>query len=186
MEWTGQRYADTPTVAAETYIEAACEQVWELVSDIHLMAELSSELVAVEWLHGASAPAPGHSFLGRSSHPELGTWETTSYVVEYQEQRSFAWAVEDPELPTAVWRLSLRPEGSGTVLEQWMQMGPGRSGLSLAIERMPDKEQKIVFVRMREFETGITNNLAAIKKLAEGVSGGPNESPAEDLIERAR
>jgi hypothetical protein len=48
-----------------------------------------------------------------------------------------------------------------------VQMGPGRSGLSLAIERMPDKEQKIVFVRLREFETGISNNLAAIKKLAE-------------------
>ncbi|WP_372346530.1 hypothetical protein [Streptomyces sp. KL116D] len=33
-----------------------------------------------------------------------------------------------------------------------MQLGPGRSGLSFAIDRMPEKEQKIVFVRMREFE----------------------------------
>lgn len=186
MEWTGQRYSDTPTVAAEAYIEAPCERVWDLVSDIRLMAELSSELVEVQWLHGATAPAPGRSFLGRSSHPQLGTWETTSYVVEYQEQRRFAWAVEDPEVPTAVWRFSLRPEGAGTVLEQWVQMGPGRSGLCLAIERMPDKEQKIVFVRMREFETGITNNLVAIKKLAEGTPGGSNESPAEALDEENR
>ena len=29
-------------------------------------------------------------------------------------------------------------------------MGPARSGLSHAIDRMPDKEQKIVFVRLRE------------------------------------
>ena len=35
-------------------------------------------------------------------------------------------------------------------------MGPGRSGLSFAIDRMPEKEQKIVFVRMREFETKMT------------------------------
>jgi hypothetical protein len=32
---------------------------------------------------------------------------------------------------------------------------------------MPEKEQKIVFVRLREFETGMKANLAGIKKLAE-------------------
>lgn len=48
-----------------------------------------------------------------------------------------------------------------------MQMGPARSGLSLAIDRMPDKEQKIVFVRMREFEQNITTTLQHIKMLAE-------------------
>jgi hypothetical protein len=32
---------------------------------------------------------------------------------------------------------------------------------------MPEKEQKIVFVRMREFETNIGVTLTAIKKLAE-------------------
>ncbi|MGA6161029.1 hypothetical protein [Amycolatopsis magusensis] len=49
-----------------------------------------------------------------------------------------------------------------------MQMGPGPSGLSFAIESMPDKEQKIVFVRLRELEKAILANLDAIKKLAEG------------------
>jgi hypothetical protein len=47
-------------------------------------------------------------------------------------------------------------------------MGPGRSGLNLAIDAMPENEQKIVFVRMREFEAGFTSNLAAIRELAEG------------------
>ena len=61
----------------------------------------------------------------------------------------------------------MRPDGAGTVLEQWMQMGPGRSGLSLAIDAMPDKEQKIVFVRLRELEAAMKHNLAAIKELAE-------------------
>jgi hypothetical protein len=49
-----------------------------------------------------------------------------------------------------------------------MQMGPARSGLSFAIDRMPEKEQKIVFVRMREFEQNMAATLAHIKKLAEG------------------
>jgi hypothetical protein len=78
-----------------------------------------------------------------------------------------AWAVEDPQHPTALWRFTLEPQDDGTLLRQWMQMGPARSGLSFAIDRMPDKEQKIVFVRMREFETGMTATLAAIKELAE-------------------
>lgn len=41
-------------------------------------------------------------------------------------------------------------------------------GLSYAIDRMPEKEQKIVFVRLREFERNITATLDAIKDLAEG------------------
>ena len=49
--------------------------------------------------------------------------------------------------------------------------GPGPSGLTRAIERMPDKEQKIVFVRMREFERNVTATLAAIKQLAESATG---------------
>ena len=46
-------------------------------------------------------------------------------------------------------------------------MGPEPSGLSLAIARMPDKEQKIVFNRLREFESGMQCVLAHIKQRAE-------------------
>ena len=79
-----------------------------------------------------------------------------------------AWAVEDPQNPTAIWRFRLEPKNGGTELSQWMQMGPARSGLSFAIDRMPEKEQKIVFVRMREFENSMTRTLEQLKKLAEG------------------
>ena len=53
----------------------------------------------------------------------------------------------NPTTPSAIWRFRLTPRDGGTNLTYWMQMGPGRSGLSVAIESMPDKEQKIVFVR---------------------------------------
>ena len=167
MEWTGQIYADTPTVAAEIYVEAPPERVWRLVSDIFLMPELSAELQRVEWLGGATGPALGHRFTGRSANPALGEWETVSTIVACDEPRCFAWAVGDPDHPSTTWRFTLRPDGPGTVLEQWAQMGPGRSGLNLAIDAMPEKERKIVFVRLREMEAGLTGNLAAIKKLAE-------------------
>ncbi|MGA9508387.1 MAG: SRPBCC family protein [Candidatus Sulfotelmatobacter sp.] len=168
MEWTGARYADNPTVQVQTWIGASPRRVWDLVSDIELMPTMSQELQSVEWLDGASEPAVGTKFIGRSKHESLGEWATTSHVIECEPERVFAWAVEDPANPTAIWRFRLEPENGGTELSEWMQMGPARSGLSIAIDRMPEKEQKIVFVRMREFEQNMAATLAHIKKLAEG------------------
>ncbi len=170
MEWTGQVYADQPEVAVQAFIEAPPERVWALVSDISLMPKLSAELQEVRWLDDAAGPAVGRRFTGRSAHESLGEWETISTVVEYDEPHRFAWAVGDPQYPSSTWRFTLRPEGTGTVLEQWTRMGPARSGLNFAIDAMPDKEQKIVFVRLREYETGIRHNLAAIKEQAEGAA----------------
>ena len=121
-----------------------------LVSDICLMPGLSAELQEVAWLGEATGPAVGHRFTGRNANAYRGTWETVSTVVECDAPRRFTWAVGDPGHPMATWRFTLRPDGAGTVLEQWARMGPARSGLSLAIDAMPDKEQKIVFVRLRE------------------------------------
>jgi uncharacterized protein YndB with AHSA1/START domain len=167
VEWTGACYADKPTAEVSIWIAAPPERVWELVSDIELMPRLSSELESVEWLDRGKGPVPGARFVGRSRHEAFGEWATTSHVVEYEPLKVFAWAVEDPQFPSAIWRFTLEPRDGGTLLRQWMQMGPGRSGLSVAIDRMPEKEQKIVFVRMREFESNIGITLAAIKKLAE-------------------
>jgi uncharacterized protein YndB with AHSA1/START domain len=167
MEWTGQVYADCPTAAAQILIDAPPERVWDLVSEIALMAELSSELQQVTWLDGVTGPAVGRRFTGRNAHPAMGEWETVSTVTECDPPHRFAWAVGDPAHPAATWRFTLKPGGEGTLLEQWYQMGPGRSGLNIAIDAMPDKEQKIVFVRLREHEAAMQHNLAEIKDRAE-------------------
>ena len=176
MEWTGARYADKPTAEVHTWIAVPPEQVWTLVSDIELMPRMSSELQSVEWLDGSTGPALGARFIGRSKHEALGEWATTSHIVECEPSKTLAWAVEDPLNPTAIWRFTLEPQDGGTLLREWMQMGPARSGLSLAIDRMPEKEQKIVFVRMREFEANMTVTLEEIKKLAEKAQYSDEES----------
>lgn len=168
MEWTGACYADTPTVEVHASIEAPPERVWQIVADIELMPTMSGELQRVEWLDGATEPAVGVRFVGHSKHPDLGEWATTSRVIECEPGRVLAWAVGDHDNPSAIWRFRLTPtDKGGTKLSQWMQMGPARSGLSYAIDRMPDKEQKIVFVRMREFERNMTATVEQIKTLAE-------------------
>lgn len=168
MEWTGARYADKPTAQVQTWIDAPPQRVWAVVSDIELMPTLSQELQSVEWLDGATGPSVGARFVGHNKHEALGEWSTTSEVIEYEPERMLAWAVGDAQNPSAIWRFRLEPKDGGTELSQWMQMGPGRSGLSFAIDQMPEKEQKIVFVRMREFEQNMTSTVERIKTLAEG------------------
>ncbi|QLL09925.1 SRPBCC family protein [Mycobacterium vicinigordonae] len=167
VEWTGARYADNPTVQASTWIDADPQRVWDLVSDIELMPTLSNELQRVEWLDGVTGPRVGARFVGYNEHDAFGKWSSTSQIVSCDEPREFTWAVGEPTYPAATWRFRLTPQDGGTTLSYWTQMGPGRSGLSNAIDAMPDKEQKIVFVRLREFEAAIDKTLAAIKRLAE-------------------
>jgi uncharacterized protein YndB with AHSA1/START domain len=167
MEWTGAVYADAPTVEVSTWIDAPPDKVWALASDIRTMPECSPELERVEWNDGSDQPCVGARFTGYSKHPALGEWSTVSEIVEYEPQRVMAWAIGDASHPTATWRLRLTPEGTGTRLSQWAQMGPAPSGLSIAIAQMPDKEQKIVFNRLREFEAGMQCALEHIKQRAE-------------------
>lgn len=167
MTITGTRYADGPTAAAEILIEAPPERVWPFVCDPLLMPELSSEVRAVEWLDGTTTARLGARFQGHNEHPAVGRWTTTNTIVEYEIARAFAWAVEDTDNPTATWSFTLEPRDGATVLRQSGRMGPGPSGLTPAIERMPEKEERIVANRLREWEAGILGNLAGIKARAE-------------------
>lgn len=170
MEWTGARYADSPTVQLRTWIDAPPRRVWNLVSDIELMPAGSAELQAVEWLDEPGRPATGSRFRGRNRHERLGEWETVSQIVEFEPERGFAWAVQGPDGPAATWGFVLEAGDGGTALTHRARLGPGRSGLSQAIDRMPDKEQKIVFNRLREWERSLAATLEHIKQRAEGTA----------------
>ena len=62
---------------------------------------------------------------------------------------------------------------TGTVLSQWMRMGPGRSGLNAALDAMPDKESKIIANRLREHRANMERTLNGIKTLAEQPAATP-------------
>jgi polyketide cyclase/dehydrase/lipid transport protein len=161
------KYADGPTAEATVHVSAPPEVLWPLVSDIHLVASLSDEVQEVAWLDEVREPAVGAAFRGRSHHRAVGEWRTTSRVVACDAPRVFAWAVEDPDDPSATWRFELTPRAGGTDLRQWARMGPGFSFLCQAIAAMPDKEERIVAGRLREWQAAIEANLAALKELAE-------------------
>lgn len=161
------RYADCPTTELDIYIAAPPERIWPLISDIRFVADTSPELRTVTWQDEADGPCVGARFTGRNFHQAVGEWETTSIIIECAEPTVFAWAVTDVDTPSAVWRFTVRPEGDGSVLTQWAQMGPGPCNLTFAIRKFPDKEERIVDRRLAEFRAGMTANLNRIKELSE-------------------
>jgi len=48
-----------------------------------------------------------------------------------------------------------------------VQLGPGPSGISYAIESMPDKESRILRRRLAEHQANMQATIAGIKNLAE-------------------
>jgi hypothetical protein len=161
------RYADCPTTEAELLIAASPSAVWPLVCDIQTPAEFSSEFQGGQWLGGATRAALGAQFRGRNFHQARGSWETVSTICEFEPERLFGWAVGDPDQPAARWQFSLIPDGEGTLIRQWMQMGPGESGISELIEQMPDKEHRILYRRLAEHQANMAATLAGIKARAE-------------------
>ena len=161
------RMADRPTTETDVYVAASPQQVWPLVTEITTPSRFGTELQGAIWLDDGGA-CIGARFTGRNFHPARGEWETTSTIVDFVPERRFGWAVGDPDAPSAVWRMELAPEGDGTRLRYWAQMGPGPSGLTPLIEKMPDKEEKIIARRLEEWTVNMTATITGIKELAEG------------------
>ena len=139
-----------------------------MVSDIGLMPTLSAELQSVRVAgrgDRAGPRRPVHRLQQARRVRGVGDHVARRRVRAAAGVRLGGRGPRTPHAPSG-GSPSSREDG-GTELRQWMQMGPGRSGLSFAIDRMPEKEQKIVFVRMREFEREMTATLAAIKERAE-------------------
>jgi len=151
-------------------VAAPPDHVWPLVTEIMTPARFGTELQEATWLDPDAGPRLGARFKGRNCHPAGGEWETTSTIVDFVPERRFGWAVGDPEQPSALWRLELAPEGDGTRLRYWAQLGPGPSGTTSVIEKMPDKEERIIARRLEEWEKNMTATITGIKGLAEGAA----------------
>lgn len=161
------RYRDNPTVEVEERIAGDPAAIWDLVTDITLPARFSSELQEVEWLDGASGVEVGSRFRGSNRHEALGEWATECDVVEVEPGRRWVWQVNGSEGVMASWGFEVDPGRDAVTVRQWARMGPDRSGLTFAIESMPDKEGRIVARRLAEWRKNIAANLTGIRELIE-------------------
>ncbi len=158
------RFIDGPEVEVTTTINAPVAVVWDLVADINLPARFQGEFVEAKWLD--DGPALGSRFLGRNERGER-TWETTSWVVVYEPMRAFGWAVSDETNPGATWTYILDGEGDTTTLRYHRVLGPGPSGLTMAIEKHPDREEEIIAARDEEHRAHMQAVVNGIRDLAE-------------------
>jgi uncharacterized protein YndB with AHSA1/START domain len=162
------RYADSPTAEVEVTIDAPPSAVWPLVCDIDLPARFSEEFQGAEWID--DGPARGAVFRGRNRHPMVGEWSVVCTVTDYEPQRVFEWTVGDLDDRTARWRFELAEQGAGCRLSFRAEMGPGPSGLTPAIERMPEREEDIIDHRLEEWSANMRRTVDGIAALAEGAA----------------
>jgi hypothetical protein len=104
------------TDSQETVINAPSECVYDLVADMTRMGEWSDECAQVEWIDGATAPAPGACFVGhnRTGPGGLIKWSRRGRVLTAERGREFAFATEEGGQEGVVWRYRFEPVDGGT------------------------------------------------------------------------
>jgi hypothetical protein len=163
-------YADRPTVTVSIDVEATPAVLWPLISDIGLPAQFSDEFRGATWTEPHAGPALGARFEGTNRHPAIGEWKVPCVVAVYEPEWAFGWDPGGPEAPFTKWRFTLDPtdgDDSTTTLTFSAQMGFGPSGLTPAIDAMPDKEEQIVERRLGEWRANMTATVEGIKRIAE-------------------
>ena len=97
------------------HMQAPPQKVWELVSDVTRIGELSPETFEGEWLDGASAPAPGARFRGHVKRNGRGpVYWTVCRVTESEPGRVFAFDVLGPGGRTVnSWRYEMAAADGG-------------------------------------------------------------------------
>lgn len=165
------KYADGPSTSVEVGIKASPSLVWPLLCDINLPGRFSEEFVRGEWID--DGPAPGATFRGHNSHEVVGEWSVVCTVTAMEPEQVFEWTVGDVDFKAARWRFDLEPAGEqASRLRFSAEMGPAPSGLTPAIERMPDREDDIIARRLGEWAANMQRTVDGIKELAEGMSAG--------------
>jgi hypothetical protein len=108
-----------PAASASGRIEvkASPAQVYALVSDLGVVAELSDEYTGHRWLGGASGPAVGARFRG-SNKNGFRRWSTLSTVTDATEGTRFAFDVRSFGQPVARWQYDIEQDGDVCVVTE--------------------------------------------------------------------
>ncbi len=165
------RHSDGPGGVVEVDIKAPADVVWRYMTDIGFGADFSEEFVGARWVDGPDGepggPAVGAHFIGSNTHPAIGEWDVDCYVDRCQEPTEFGWVTSDPDNPGAQWRFDAATIAGAVRLRFSVILGPGPSGITAAIESMPDKEPRILSRRIDEHRANMTKVIEGIKAAAE-------------------
>ncbi len=97
------------------HMDAAPDEVWDLVSDVTKIGRYSPETFEAVWIDGATGPALGARFRGHVKRNGKGPiYWTTCTVTACEPGREFAFGVGNGDTPLNVWSYQLEPSGDGT------------------------------------------------------------------------
>ncbi len=101
--------------AVTVHMATPPERIWELLSDVTRIGELSPETFEGEWIDGATGPAVGARFRGHVRRNQRGpVYWTVCEVTECEPGRTFAFDVLGPGSRTVnSWRYDIEPSGDG-------------------------------------------------------------------------
>jgi hypothetical protein len=104
----------------ERYIDAPAEELYDVISDITRTPDLSPEIVACEWLDGATGPAVGARFRATNHAGRGPDWHNVPVVTVAERGRQFAFSRTEKVAGAIVWRYVFTSEGNGTrVIESY-------------------------------------------------------------------
>jgi ligand-binding SRPBCC domain-containing protein len=139
------------------WIDAPPERVWEIVSDVTRIGELSPETFEAEWTHGATGPAVGARFRGHVRRNGVGpVYWTPCTVTTCVPEEDFGFGVYAGRTPINNWRYQLRAERGGTTITEsfrlesrgltrvywtllgWHRSRANRRGMQATLERVKE------------------------------------------------
>jgi len=146
-----------PGATGRIRIEAAPEQVYELVSDPGVLAALAEEYSDFRWLDGSTGPAVGARFRGTNRNG-LRRWSTTSTITDADPGTRFAFEVRVAgRIPVSRWQYDITPDGGGCVVtERTWDQRPGwfraPSAVATGVHRRDDRNRTNIATTLRRLK----------------------------------
>jgi len=159
------KMSDLPTISVETTISAEPDEVFAQLDDLDSMAGHGTEFQGGEWTHGRPGEL-GSMFVGQQRMGDR-EWESVSTVTTREAGHTFGWTVGDVDDPVARWTFELRRVPDGTEVHYTAVLGPGRSGLTGAIDAAPEREAQIIDRRLAHLQENMVKTLEGIRRLVE-------------------
>ena len=103
-------------------IAASPDTLYDMVSDLPRMGELSPENTGGMWINGATGPEVGAVFRGTNSHGDKH-WATTAVIERAERGKAFVFRTNVGPIKIARWSYTFEPVDNGTkVTETWDDM----------------------------------------------------------------
>jgi len=165
---------DLTTMAVDVTVRFAAptESVWTLLTNVERMAGLGPEHIRARWL--TPGPAAGARFEGWNRIGER-EWDVICVVTACRRPEFIEWNVGEGPLPSSTWSYLLTPDhGESTLVTQRFRHGPGRSGVSEAVEQHPEHAAMIMERRSDTLRTNMNSTLEAAARLLDGQRSARN------------